>query len=81
MSTPPKNESKKGSTAEVVKKGYNKGDALKNTVADLDKENFRNKDVAKWSAIKNNMSGSSRVSAPGLSSLNQKTKLPRYNKK
>ena len=80
MSTPPKNESKKGSTTSVVKKGYNKGDALKNTVADLSKSTFTTKDHSKWSAIKNDNRGP-RVSAQGLSTINQKTKLPRYNKK
>lgn len=80
MSTTPKDESKKGSTASVVKKGYNKGDALKNTVADLSKSTFKVTDHSKWSSIKNNNRGP-RVSAQGLSSINQKTKLPRYNKK
>jgi hypothetical protein len=78
MLTPPKTVTHKASTAE--KRGYTKGDALKNTVADLSKSTFTVNDHSKWSTIKNTNRGSS-VSTQGLSSLNQKTKLPRYNKK
>jgi hypothetical protein len=78
MSTPPKTDTNKASKAE--KKGYTKGDALKDTVADLSKSTFKVTDHSKWSSIKNNNRASS-VSAQGLSSINQKTKLPRYNKK
>lgn len=78
MPTPPKTVTHKASTAE--KRGYTKGDALKDTVADLSKSTFKVADHSKWSSIKNNNRASS-VSAQGLSSINQKTKLPRYNKK
>jgi hypothetical protein len=78
MSTPPKTVTHKASTAE--KRGYTKGDALKDTVADLSKSTFKVTDHSKWSSIKNNNRASS-VSVRGLSSIDKKMKLPRYNKK
>ena len=78
MSTPPKTVTHKASTAE--KRGYTKGDALKNTVADLSKSTFTTKDHSKWSSIKNNNRASD-VSVRGLSSIDKKMKLGRYGKK
>jgi len=63
------------------KKQYTKGEALANTVADLNAANFKNKDVQKWSEIKSSQERPAHVKLRGLASLNQQTKLPRYNKK
>ena len=78
MSTPPKTVIHKASTAE--KRGYTKGDALKDTVADLSKSTFKVTDHSKWSSIKNNNRASS-VSVRGLSSIDKKMKLGRKDKK
>jgi hypothetical protein len=78
MSTPPKTVTHKASTAE--KRGYTKGDALKDTVADLSKSTFKVTDHSKWSSIKNNNRASS-VSVRGLSSIDKKMKLGRKDKK
>jgi hypothetical protein len=63
------------------KKKYTKGEALANTVADLNAANFKNKDVQKWSEIRSNQERPAHAKLRGLASLNQQTKLPRYNKK
>jgi hypothetical protein len=78
MPTPPKTVTHKASTAE--KRGYTKGDALKDTVADLSKSTFKVTDHSKWSSIKNNNKGSD-VSVRGLSSIDKKMKLGRKDKK
>jgi hypothetical protein len=78
MPTPPKTVTHKASTAE--KRGYTKGDALKDTVADLSKSTFKVTDHSKWSSIKNNNRASS-VSVRGLSSIDKKMKLGRKDKK
>jgi hypothetical protein len=63
------------------KKKYTKGEALVNTVADLNAANFKNKDVQKWTEIRSNQERTPHQKLRGLASLNQQTKLPRYNKK
>ena len=67
--------------SEKEKKQYTKGDALANTVADLNAANFKNKDVQKWSEIRSNQDRPAHTQLRGLASLNKQTKLPRYNKK
>jgi hypothetical protein len=74
-------DSKKQNAAGNEKKEYTKGEALANTVADLNAANFKNKDVQKWTEIRSNQDRPDHVKLKGLASLNQQTKLPRYNKK
>jgi hypothetical protein len=62
-------------------KGYQKGDALKGTVPDLNDVNFRNKDVMKWQEISGRTGRQTPVQVQGLATLSNKTKLPRYSKK
>lgn len=63
------------------KKKYTAGEALANTVADLNAANFKNKDVQKWTEIKSNQERTPHQKLKGLASLNQKTNLPRYKKR
>lgn len=67
--------------AEEKKEGYQSGDALKGTVPDLNDINFRNKDVMKWTELTAGRQMQTPVSVSGLSTLANKTKLPRYSKK
>jgi hypothetical protein len=60
------------------KKDYVKGDALKGTTPDFSAENFKTKDVMKWSEIKKGHDKIEPIKLPGLSTLANKTKLPRY---
>jgi hypothetical protein len=45
-------DSKKQNAAGNEKKEYTKGEALANTVADLNAANFKNKRCSKWTEIK-----------------------------
>jgi len=60
------------------KKDYVSGDALKGTTPDFSAENFKTKDVTKWSEIKKGHDKIESIKLPGLSTLANKTKLPRY---
>ena len=74
-------DSKKTNASGNEKQKYTKGEALANTVADLNAANFKNKDVQKWTEIRSNQDRPVHTKLKGLASLNQQTKLPRYNKK
>jgi len=67
--------------AEEKKEGYQAGDALKGTVADLNAINFKNRDVMKWTELTAGRQIQTPASVQGLSTLGNKTKLPRYSKK
>ncbi len=70
------------SSVKKEKSDYVKGDALKGTVPNFDGENFKNKDVTKWSNIKRSQDKISSVNLPGLATLGgKKTTLPRYKSK
>ena len=74
-------DSKKTNASGNEKQKYTKGEAITNTVADLNAANFKNKDVQKWTEIRSNQDRPVHTKLKGLASLNQQTKLPRYNKK
>ena len=67
--------------AEQKKEGYQAGDALEGTVPNFDAINFKNRDVMKWREITGGRQTQTPVSVQGLSTLGNKTKLPRYSKK
>jgi len=69
------------STDNEKKPDYVKGDALKGTVPNFDAENFKTKDVMKWSKIRKKQDTINPVRVPGLATLANKTKLPRYKNK
>jgi hypothetical protein len=60
---------------------YQSGDALKGTVPNFDAINFKNRDVMKWTELTGGRQIQTPVSVSGLSTLGNKTKLPRYSKK
>ena len=70
------------STDNEKKPDYVKGDALKGTVPNFDAENFKTKDVMKWREIgKKHDYDKDTIKVSGLTTLEKKTKLPRYKNK
>jgi hypothetical protein len=71
----------KKTTEKKEKQQYQAGDALEGTVPNFDAINFKNRDVMKWTEITGGRQTQTPVSVSGLSTLANRTKLPRYNKK